>query len=220
MYRILFLFCVHSLFASPIIIGIAGGTGSGKTTLAEKIHHAFPDQSVLISQDFYYKDISHLSMNERSKRNFDHPDAIDIPLLRQNLISLQNGESVEQPIYNFRTHGRETRTIPTSPAPLIVVEGILIFAIPEIREIFDMKIFVDTEDDIRVLRRIERDMKERGRDFDTTKNQYLTTVKPMHDAFVQPSKQYADIIVPEGGHNEIALDLFLSKIRKDLSDLR
>ncbi len=216
MYKLFLLLCLQSLFATPILIGIAGGTGSGKTTLAEKIHEAFPTRSVLFSQDAYYKDVSHLSFEERSKRNFDHPDSLDFALLKDHLIALQNGQSIDQPVYNFAIHGREAYTTRIDSAPLIIVEGILLFAIPEVRELFAMKIFVDTDDDIRLLRRIQRDLTERSRDFQSVKTQYMATVKPMHDAFVEPSKRFADIIVPEGGHNLIALDFILSKLSKDL----
>lgn len=216
MYKFIFFLCLQSLFASPIMIGIAGGSGSGKTTLAEKIHEAFPTQSVLVSQDAYYKEMSHLSYQELCKHNFDHPDSVEFAMLREHLIALQNGESIDQPVYNFHIHGRESYTTRIDPAPIIIVEGILLFAIPEVRDLFAMKIFVDTDDDIRLLRRIQRDLTERSRDFQSVKNQYMASVKPMHDAFVEPSKRFADIIVPEGGHNPIALDLILSKLRKDL----
>lgn len=218
MHRIfLFFYCVVAVaFAqSPIFIGIAGGTGSGKTTLAEKIHEAFP-ASILICQDSYYRDISHLSLEERAKSNFDHPNSLEFSLLRKHLMDLKNGQGVAQPIYNFHRHAREERTHWIEPAQIVLVEGILLLAMPEIRELLDIKIFVDTDDDVRLLRRIERDMKERSRDFNSIKNQYLLTVKPMHEAFVEPSKKYADVIVPEGGHNQVALDMILSKLRNYL----
>ncbi len=220
MFKALVILCclsVSCLFAAPkILIGIAGGTGSGKTTLAEKIYEAFPDRAILISQDSYYKDLSHLSLQERAKNNFDHPVSLDFTLLREHLIDLKNDLPVEQPIYSFVTHSREQETKWIEPAQLIIVEGILLFAAPEVRDLFDMKIYVDTDDDIRVLRRIERDIKERARDFESVKEQYLVTVKPMHDAFVEPSKQYADIIVPKGGRNQVALSLILAKLNADL----
>jgi uridine kinase len=219
---LLFFFCISlsSLFATPILIGIAGGTGSGKTTLADKIRKAFPKDSILISQDFYYKDLSHLSFEERAKTNFDHPSSLDFALLREHLIELKQGRSIHCPIYSFHTHSRESGYQLVEPAHLIIVEGILLLAVPEIRELFDLKIFVDTDDDIRLLRRIERDIKERSRDFDSVKRQYIMTVKPMHDAFVMPSKQYADVIVPEGGYNKIALSLILAKLDADLKLFR
>ena len=221
MTRIVFLMitlCIHSLFANPkVLIGIAGGTGSGKTTLAQKILNAFPKDSILISQDSYYKDLSFLPFEERAKTNFDHPDSLDFELLKEHLSFLKGGKSIELPVYSFQIHSRESRTSLIHSAPIIIVEGILLFAIPEIRNLFDLKIFVDADDDIRVLRRIERDIKERSRDFDGIKRQYLTTVKPMHDLFVEPSKQYADLIVPRGGKNGVALNIILSKIKEDLA---
>lgn len=208
----------QSLLAlSTILIGIAGGTGSGKTTLAQKIQDAFPAHSVLICQDSYYKDLSHLTIQERAKTNFDHPNSLDFDLLREHLLDLMNGRSIEQPLYNFHTHSREKLTKHVEPAQLILVEGILLFAALELRDLFDLKIFIDTDDDIRLLRRIERDMKERSRDFDSVKQQYLTTVKPMHDAFVEPSKQYADIIVPMQRQNQIALDMINTTLRAHLA---
>jgi uridine kinase len=148
--------------------------------------------------------------------NFDHPNSLDFTLLREHLIHLKNGSSVAQPIYNFHVHSRENQTKCVESAPVIIVEGILLFAAEELRDLFDLKIFVDADDDIRVLRRIERDIKERSRDFEQVKRQYLTTVKPMHDTFVEPSKQHADVIVPQGGCNQAALDLILAKLNKDL----
>ena len=224
MFRVLLLtscFLMNSLFGAPkILVGIAGGTGSGKTTFADKIKEAFPSNSVLISQDSYYKDLSHLSIEGRSETNFDHPSALDFAMIQQHLIDLKNGCSIDQPIYNFQTHCREEGTQKIESAQIIIVEGILLFTVPGVRDLLDLKIFVDTDDDIRVLRRIERDISERSRDFDSIKEQYMTTVKPMHDAFVQPSKQYADIIVPRGGHNQTALGLILAKLNEDLEILK
>jgi uridine kinase len=216
MLRIFAVFCfvALSVFAEqPVFIGIAGGTGSGKTTLAEKIHKEFPE-AVLISQDSYYKDISHLSFEERKDVNFDHPNSLEFSLLREHLISLKNGQAIEQPIYSFHIHGREKETRRIEPAKIILVEGILVLAAPEIRDLLDIKIFVDTDDDIRIVRRIERDIKERSRDFNSVKEQYLKTVKPMHNAFVEPSKKYADIIVPGEEHNPVAISLILAKLRE------
>jgi len=214
MFKFILIFCCFSLFANPkVIIGIAGGTGSGKTTLAEKIHQAFPG-SILISQDAYYRDLPHLCFDERAKTNFDHPDSLEFSLLQKHLIDLRNDQPIEQPVYNFCIHGREPKKVHIEPADLIIVEGILLFTVPELRDLFDIKIFVDTDDDVRVLRRIERDMKERSRDFASIKTQYLTTVKPMHETFVTPSKKYADIIIPEGGYNQVALSLILAKLNE------
>ncbi len=217
MFKTLLIFCCLSICAcakSPVFVGIAGGTGSGKTTLAQRIHESFPG-SVLISQDSYYKDLSYLPSEERGKVNFDHPNALEFSLLRKHLLALKNGQAIEQPTYSFYLHAREKRTERVEPAQIILVEGILLLAAPEVRDLFDIKIFVDTDDDVRVLRRIERDMKERSRDFASVKEQYLQTVKPMHDAFVQPSKKYADVIFPEGGHNQVAIGLILAKLNQD-----
>ncbi len=209
--------CIQALIAHPILIGIAGGTGSGKTTMAQKIQDEFPDQSILICQDSYYKDLSHLSMEEKEKMNFDHPNSLDFGLLRQHLLDLIQGKAIEMPTYNFQTYEQENTTQHVEPTQVIIVEGILLFAALEVRDLFDLKIFVDTDDDIRLLRRVERDMAERGRSFASVKEQYQTTVKPMHDAFVQPSKQYANIIVPMSRQNQIAIDLVISKIRAHLN---
>ena len=211
------VFLVCSFLSLPIfavetiLVAIAGGTGSGKTTLAEKIYQAFPE-AILISQDSYYKNLAHLSFEERGEMNFDHPDSLEFSLLKEHLISLKSGFAIEQPIYSFHHHAREGETKSVEPANIILVEGILLFASSEVRDLFDIKIFVDTEDDIRVLRRIERDIKERSRDFNSVKEQYLKTVKPMHDLFVEPSKKYADIIVPARDYNQVAIDLILAKL--------
>lgn len=205
-----------SLSAAPkMIIGIAGGTGSGKSTLAEKLLKTFEERAILIHQDDYYKDLAFLTEGERAKQNFDHPDAIDFPLLQSHLSQLKNNAQIEAPVYNFCHHSRESYTHRVAPAEIIIVEGMLLFTIPEIRELFDLKIFVETDDDIRLLRRIERDMSERGREFMSIRDQYLTTVKPMHDAFVEPSKRYADIIVPTIERNDNSVALIISGIDED-----
>jgi uridine kinase len=209
--------CIQALFASPILIGIAGGTGSGKTTMAQKIQDAFPDQSILICQDSYYKDLSHLTMEEKARMNFDHPNSLDFDLLRQHLLDLTHRKAIEQPIYSFSTYERDIETQRVEPAQVIIVEGILLFAALDVRDLFDLKIFVDTDADIRLLRRVERDTAERGRSFTSVKEQYLTTVKPMHDAFVEPSKQYADVIIPMCRQNQTAVDLVISRIRSHLN---
>jgi uridine kinase len=208
-----FLVLAQSLSA-VIIVGIAGGTGSGKTTLAERIQQAFPHDSVLISQDSYYKDQSHLPFEERCKTNFDHPNSLDFALFAQNIRDLKDGKTIAQPIYSFHTHNRESGQKKIDSQRIVIVEGILLFAVPEIRELCDMKIFVDTDDDIRLLRRIERDIKERSRDLVSVKEQYLATVKPMHDLFVEPSKEFADLIIPRGGHNAVALEMILSQLKE------
>jgi len=209
--------CIQALFASPILIGIAGGTGSGKTTMAQKIQDAFPNQSILICQDSYYKDLSHLSMEEKERTNFDHPNSLDFDLLRRHLLDLIQGKAIELPTYNFQTYEQENTTQHVEPSQVIIVEGILLFAALEVRDLFDLKIFVDTDADIRLLRRIERDTAERGRSFASVKEQYLKTVKPMHDDYVEPSKQYADVIFPMGKPNQNALDLVFSKIKGHLN---
>lgn len=215
MKQIFVLLCCATIstFANaPIFIGIAGGTGSGKTTLAEKIHEIYPE-SILICEDSYYKDLSHLPMDERAKTNFDHPDSLEFSLLREHLLCLKNNIPIEQPIYSFHFHGREEGSKTIEPARIVLVEGILLLAAPEMVDLFDIKIFVDTPDDVRILRRIERDMRERARNLTSIKDQYLQTVKPMHDAFVEPSKRHADIIVPGDKYNQVALDLILTKLK-------
>ncbi|PYI55866.1 uridine kinase [Paenibacillus flagellatus] len=202
-----------------LMIGIAGGTGSGKTTVAEKLVEALGEEQVaLLSQDSYYADNRHLSMAERENVNYDHPDAMDGELLLTHLRRLREGNPVEVPVYDFSTHSRVERTVTVTPRRVVILEGILIFADPAIRQELDIKVFVDTDADVRVLRRIARDIQERGRTIDSVFQQYLNTVKPMHDAFVEPSKRYADLIVPEGGQNEIAIRLLTSRIESYLTN--
>ena len=191
-----------------IIIGIAGGTGSGKTTLTARLRDHFGEDEVsVINHDSYYKRHDELPYEERCKLNYDHPDSFDTALLVEHLQALRRGESVEVPVYNYAIHNRSDKTVTVHPAPVIIVEGILIFASPELCELMDLKVFVDTDADVRILRRIVRDVKARGRTLDSVVTQYLTTVKPMHEQFVEPSKRKADLIVPEGGRNEAALDM-------------
>lgn len=221
MFRL--LFCILAIFISPLaaetklVIGIAGGTGSGKTTLAEKLLETFSGRAVLICQDSYYKDISHLPIEERAKTNFDHPDSLDFELLREHILRLKGNETIHVPVYDFCTHTRVKGENRVSPADILIVEGILLFTLPEIRELCDLKIFVDTDDDIRLLRRIERDMRVRGRDFTSIREQYVTTVKPMHDAFVEPNKRYADLIIPTLNYNETSIALIVAGLKKDLN---
>jgi uridine kinase len=214
MIRIITLFALilmTSLWGEEqILIGIAGGTGSGKTTLARKLQEAFGQQAILIEQDSYYKDHSYLSFEQRGKQNYDHPDSLDFALLREHLVALKNNCPINKPVYNFKTHSREQFTTTVQPARVIIVEGILLLAMSEIRELFDLKIFIDADDDIRLLRRIERDITERGREFSSVKAQYLSTVKPMHLQFVEPSKGFADVIIPGVGDNSAAMGLILS----------
>ena len=203
---------------NTIIIGIAGGTGSGKTTLTERLRDHFGQNEVsVINHDSYYKRHDELPYAERCKLNYDHPDSFDTELMVQHLQALRRGEAVEVPVYNYAIHNRSDQTITVRPAPVIIVEGILIFASPELCELMDLKVFVDTDADVRILRRIVRDVKARGRTLDSVVTQYLTTVKPMHEQFVEPSKRKADLIVPEGGRNEEALDMLIKWVSNHLA---
>ncbi len=204
--------------SAPLILGIAGGTGSGKTTIAQAIVRELKDDAAWVDHDSYYKDQSHLGPEERQRINFDHPDALDNELLLQHLLALKRGEGVDKPVYDFKTHTRTEVTTPIAPAPVVVVEGILTLAIVRLREVFDIRIFVDTDADIRLMRRIRRDIEQRGRTFADVRRQYYGTVRPMHMAFVEPSKRYANVIIPEGGENRIAIDLLVGKIRHFLSE--
>lgn len=193
---ILYILCGFSTpLQAQILIGIAGGTGSGKTTLADQIVNYFGDDAVLIEQDSYYKDLSTLPFDEREKVNFDHPDSLDFSLLRDHLTSLKSNNSVLKPVYDFVDHSRKVECEVVSPRKIIIVEGILILADANIRELFDLKVYIDTDDDIRIIRRLERDINERGRHFESVKMQYITTVKPMHKKYVEPSRDFADIVV-------------------------
>lgn len=196
------------------IIGIAGGTGSGKSTLSKKIKEALKEDVTLICHDNYYKDSSHLPFEERAKQNYDHPSAFDTELLIKHLKELKQGKEIDMPTYSFVEHIRNKETIRVKPSRVIILEGILIFENQELRDMMDMKIFVDTDADVRFIRRMSRDVKSRGRDIDSVVNQYLSTVKPMHEQFVEPSKKYADIIVPEGGHNLVALEMINERLRR------
>lgn len=198
---------------NPIIIGIAGGTGSGKSTLANNIRKEFVNNITMLSHDYYYKSHSELSFEERTKLNFDHPNAFDTDLLIEHLKRLKNGEVIYRPNYSFVKHIREEQTVEVVPKKVIIVDGILIFENKELRDMMDIKIFVDTDADIRFIRRLTRDVRDRGRTLDSVITQYKTTVKPMHEEFVEPSKKHADIIVPEGGYNHVALNMIIEKIR-------
>lgn len=202
-----------------IIIGIAGGTGSGKTTLTEKLRDHFGANEVsVLNHDSYYKRHDELPFEERCKLNYDHPDAFDNDLLLAHLKQLRAGHSVQCPVYDYRAHNRSDRTVRIDPAPVVIVEGILLFAVPELCEQLDIKVFVDTDADVRILRRILRDVKRRGRTLDSVINQYLTTVKPMHEQFVEPTRKFADIIVLEGGHNLVALDMIMQRIANHIAE--
>ena len=195
-----------------LFIGIAGGSGSGKTTLANKLAEFFSDSLSILRHDDYYKAQSDLTIEERKALNFDHPDAFDTALLIEHLDALRRGEDIECPIYDYSIHDRSEKTRTVKSTKVIVLEGILIFENPEILKRLDVKIFVDTDADVRIIRRIKRDVNERGRDLDSIISQYFNTVKPMHEAFVEPSKKNADIIVPEGGKNRVALEMIIERI--------
>jgi uridine kinase len=202
----------------PILIGITGGTGSGKTTIANEIFRKFDKNCItMIEQDSYYKDQSDLSHEERIKTNYDHPDAFDTELLVSHLKQLINGKSVEKPIYDFSIHNRKKETITLEPREIIIVEGIMILDSKEIRDLLDIKIYVDTDADVRIIRRLIRDLDERGRTVDSVIEQYLNVVRPMHMQFIEPTKRYADIIIPEGGRDIVAIDILTANIRQILS---
>lgn len=202
-----------------LVIGIAGGSGSGKTTVVKAITEQLEGKVVVIPQDSYYKDSSHLPMEERQKINFDHPDAIDFKLLCQQISELRQGRAVEQPVYSYLTCSRsKTETVTVEPAEVMIVEGILIFTCKELRDQMNIKIFVDADDDDRLMRIILRDTEERGRTITTAIDHYTATVKPMHLQFIEPSKRYADIIIPQGGHNKVAIDIIAATVDKALNN--
>ena len=202
-----------------MIIGICGGTGSGKTTVANRILETVSaDEVVFIQQDLYYRNLKDMPLDFRNAANFDHPDALDNDLLVNHLKKLSAGEPVELPISDFRTHTRLAATTRIEPKPIVIVEGILIFAEPRLLEQMDIKVFVDTPDDVRFIRRLQRDIAERGRTLDSVIEQYLVTVRPMHMQFVEPSKRFADVIIPEGGYNLVSIDLISGKIRERLAN--
>lgn len=197
----------------PIVIGIAGGTGSGKTTVANVIlNRVGKDRIAYLPHDAYYRELKDLPPNQRAAVNFDHPDSLESELMLAHIIQLKKWESVNLPVYDFSTHSRTEKTIRIEPQPVIIVEGILIFAESKLRQIFDVKLFVDTDPDLRFIRRLQRDIAERGRTMDKVIQQYLTTVRPMHLEFVEPSKRYADVIIPEGGLNEVAMEMVIARI--------
>ena len=203
-----------------LILGVAGGSGSGKTTVVNNIIERIGEENVLLLQhDSYYRDLSHLSFEERKKQNFDHPSALETELMIRHLDALKGGYQIDLPVYDFVAHTRSEKTIRIAPKKIILVDGILIFAEPDLREQMDIKLFVDTDDDVRLLRRLKRDISERGRDLDGVLNQYEKYVRPMHLEFVEPSKRYADIIIPRGGENRVALDMVNALIQDKLNHM-
>ena len=205
-----------------IVIGIAGGTGSGKTTLTKTLAEAFGSDVTVIYHDNYYRARHDLTYEKRVELNYDHPDAFDTDLMVHDLMLLKNGQSVECPVYDYSIYDRTDQTVTVTPSQVIIVEGILIFHEKALRDLFDIKIFVDADADVRILRRIVRDVMERGRSLESVIDQYLSTVKPMHEAFVEPSKRYADVIIPEGGRNKVALEMVFQRVMAHLNgvDLR
>jgi uridine kinase len=203
----------------PFLIGIAGGTGSGKTTVARRIYQSLHlDSAVFLDYDSYYKELGHLSIEERARINFDHPDSLDNDLFIEHLERLIAGLPIEKPVYDFTRHTRAPQTIPVQPRDVILVDGILLFAEERLREMFDLKIFVDTEADVRFIRRLRRDLEERGRSLESVIDQYLTTVRPMHFEFVEPTKRYADVILPRGGQNTAGIEVIAARVRERLAE--
>ncbi len=202
-----------------LIIGIAGGTGCGKTTVVNQIINELPENEVcVISQDSYYKDTSHLTYDERVKINFDHPQSIDFDLFIEHLAALRRGETIQQPVYSFAEHNRTGQTIATKPSKVIIVEGILILTNPKIRDMFDIKIYVQTDSDERLIRRLKRDIVERGRDMDEVLDRYQNTLKPMHQQFIDPTKEFADLIIPNNQYNNVAVDVLRTIIKERLNE--
>lgn len=202
-----------------MIIGIAGGSGSGKTTIAQKIKDYFDDEVAILCHDYYYKANDEISIEERKKLNYDHPNSFETELLIKHLKMLKNGDKIDHPVYSFVEHTRLKETVEVKPKRVIIVEGILIFENKELCDLMDIKVFVDTDADVRIIRRLLRDVKERGRDLDSVVSQYLGTVKPMHEEFVDPSKKRADIIIPEGGDNMVALSMLLERIKNFINEV-
>lgn len=204
----------------PLTIGVAGGSGSGKTTVARAIHARLDVDAVFLDQDAYYRDLGHLSLDERARTNFDHPDALDTDLMVAHLEALAAGRAIDKPTYDFARHTRAAATVRVEPREVIIVDGILSFADAQLRRRFDVKVFVDVADDLRFIRRLQRDVSDRGRSVDSVIAQYLGTVRPMHLEFVEPSKRYADIIVPEGGQNVIAIEMLAARVAAEVARRR
>lgn len=203
----------------PVIIGVTGGSGSGKTTVSREIFdHLKGESVVMIQQDSYYKAQDDISVAQRRQKNYDHPDAFDMALLANDLRKLVNREAIEEPIYDYKVSTRAKETRHVEPADVIIVEGVLLFVDPEVRDLLDIKVYVDTDDDLRFIRRLQRDMSERARTSESVITQYLETVKPMHHQFVEPTKRYADVILPEGGENKIGINMLEARIREILAD--
>ena len=207
------------MLENVLVIGIAGGTGSGKTTLMKRLVEAFGDVVSVLSHDNYYRRLDHLALEERRLVNYDEPAALETELMAAHLQQLRAGQAIDCPVYDFSQHNRSEDTIHIEPRQVIIVEGILIFENPELRELMDIRIFVDTDADIRICRRIKRDVNKRGRSLESVIEQYQTTVKPMHEKYVEPSKKYAHIVVPEGGKNVVALDMIVGRIRRHLEEV-
>ncbi|MBN4067332.1 uridine kinase [Simkania negevensis] len=212
----LLVMCAFStcLNAQPLFVGIAGGTGSGKTTIARIIKETLGDEAIILSQDAYYRDRSGMTLAERKQLNFDHPDSIEFGLMKEHMLALKAGKSIERPSYDFVTSTRTGKMTRVSPAKVIIVEGILLLAMPEIRDILDLRIFVDVDADIRILRRVERDISERGQTLEEVHQQYLTTVQPMHVQFVEPSKRHANLIIPWEKENRAAVDAVIASLKQ------
>ncbi|NCP61732.1 MAG: uridine kinase [Alphaproteobacteria bacterium] len=221
-FLILLTFSHDTVLSTPLLIGIVGGSGSGKTTLAHNIAEIHKGTVTIISQDSYYKDLSHLPLKEREKTNFDAPDSIDFKAMLQDIKDLKAGKTIQKPLYDFSTHTRKKQGETLSPTNIIIIEGILLFTHKELRDLLDIKIFVDASPEERLLRRIDRDIKERGRTFHSVQKQYLETVAPMYEEYVLPTKKYANIIVPNGrgNTNKVALEMLISKTRDSLNENR